>query len=150
MASGEIMALRGELKGHSDWVTCIATSETKPDLLVTGSRDRSVIAWRLTGDAETLAVPERRLTGHKHFVSDVQLSQDGAYAISASWDGSARLFDIKTGESEKFFAGAKKDLLSVAFSADNRRVCFRPSSSRRGVFSSSPSSPLLTPHFPPL
>jgi len=118
----DIMALRGELAGHADWVTSIATSEANPSLLVTGSRDKTVIAWRLTGDADTLAVPERRLTGHKHFISDVQLSMDGQYAISASWDGSCRLFDLATGDCTRQFHGAKKDLLSVAFSSDNRQI----------------------------
>lgn len=84
------MSLRGVLSGHANWVTCLATSEADPSLLVSGSRDRTVIAWRLTGDAETLAEPERRLMGHKHFISDVQLSQDGQFAISSSWDGSCR------------------------------------------------------------
>jgi guanine nucleotide-binding protein subunit beta-2-like 1 protein len=127
----DIMALRGELAGHADWVTSIATSEANPSLLVTGSRDKTVIAWRLTGDADTLAVPERRLTGHKHFISDVQLSMDGQYAISASWDGSCRLFDLATGDCTRQFHGAKKDLLSVAFSSDNRQVRVNPCGRRR-------------------
>ena len=72
-------------------------------------------------------MPERRLTGHKHFVSDLQLSMDGQWAISASWDGTCRLFDVKTHEqTRQFFRGdrdkPKGDILSVAFSADNRQV----------------------------
>ena len=118
----DIMSLRGELAGHAGWVTCIATSEVKPDLLVSGSRDHTVIAWTLTRDAETLAVPTRRLMGHKHNISDVQLSLDGHFAISASWDGSCRLFDLSTGEATRQFHGAKKDVLSVAFSPDQRQV----------------------------
>jgi len=122
-----VLELRGTLQGHSNWVTCLATSEANPSLLVSGSRDKTVIAWTLTGDADTLAVPERRLTGHKHFVSDLQLSMDGQWAISASWDGTCRLFDVKTHEqTRQFFRGdrdkPKGDILSVAFSADNRQI----------------------------
>lgn len=119
---GDIMALRGELKGHNGWITCLATSEANPNLLVSGSRDKTVIAWNLTGEQEPIAVPVKRLTGHKHFISDVQLSLDGQYAISSSWDGSCRLYDLASGDCSRAFFGAKKDVLSVAFSPDNRQI----------------------------
>jgi len=116
------MSLRGELKGHGGWVTSLATSEANPGLLVTGSRDKSVIAWKLTGDADTIGVPERRLTGHHHFVSDIQLSLDGQYALSSSWDSSMRLWDLTTGDCTRQFHGHKKDVLSAGFSPDNRQI----------------------------
>lgn len=43
--------------------------------------------WKLTfhGDAVT-GEPLRRLTGHNHFISDLQLSIDTEFALTASWD----------------------------------------------------------------
>ena len=35
--STDAMTLRGVLKGHNGWVTCIATSDN-PDVIVSGSR----------------------------------------------------------------------------------------------------------------
>jgi guanine nucleotide-binding protein subunit beta-2-like 1 protein len=52
----------------------------------------------------------------------VTLSSDGQYALSGSWDGTLRLWDLETGISKKTFQSHKKDVLSVAFSADNRQI----------------------------
>ena len=41
---GDVMTLRGTLAGHAGWVTCLATSEANPSLLVSGSRDKTVRA----------------------------------------------------------------------------------------------------------
>ena len=55
--------------GHSDYVTAVArlapgVSATAPDgMVVTGSRDASVIVW----DMEA-AAPKQRLTGHQYQV----------------------------------------------------------------------------------
>merc|ERR1711865_382307 len=64
----------------------------------------------------------RALKGHSHFVSDVVISSDGAFALSASWDGELRLWDINTGKTTRRFVGHEKDVLSVAFSVDNRQI----------------------------
>ena len=67
-------------------------------MVVTGSRDKSIIVWSLVNDGESLGVPKRRLTGHSHFISDLTLSSDGQYCLSGSWDGTLRLWDLNTGE----------------------------------------------------
>jgi len=122
--SGDNIQLRGVLKGHSGWVTCIATSSENPDLLVSGSRDKSIIIWNLTRDADqsSYGVPRRSLTGHDHFIQDVVISSDGQFGLSGSWDGSLRLWDLSTGATTRRFVGHTKDVLSVAFSADNRQI----------------------------
>ena len=37
---GDVLRLRGELKGHGGWVTAIATTAEDPNLLLTASRDK--------------------------------------------------------------------------------------------------------------
>ncbi|KAI8084767.1 WD40-repeat-containing domain protein [Halteromyces radiatus] len=44
------------------------------------------------------------------------------YVLSASWDESVRLWDLNKGETIRRFVGHNKDVLSVAFSADNRQI----------------------------
>merc|ERR1712007_131767 len=61
-------------------------------------------------------------TGHNHFVEDVVISSDGQFALSGSWDGTLRLWDLVTGNTTRRFVGHTKDVLSVAFSADNRQI----------------------------
>ncbi|KAG2280266.1 hypothetical protein Bca52824_051486 [Brassica carinata] len=60
-------------------------------------------------------------TGHSHFVEDVVLSSDGQFALSGSWDGEL-LWDLAAGVSTRRFVGHTKDVLSVAFSFDNRQI----------------------------
>ncbi|XP_071953051.1 small ribosomal subunit protein RACK1 [Antedon mediterranea] len=117
----EQMTLKGTLKGHNGWVTQIATAPRFPDMILSSSRDKSVIVWKLTRD-ENYGIPQRSLTGHSHFVSDVVISSDGQFALSGSWDSTLRLWDLTSGETTREFVGHTKDVLSVAFSADNRQI----------------------------
>jgi len=50
------------------------------------------------------------------------ISSDGQFALSGSWDGTLRLWDLNTGNTTRRFVGHTKDVLSVAFSVDNRQV----------------------------
>lgn len=50
------------------------------------------------------------------------ISSDGAYALSASWDKTLRLWELSTGATTRRFVGHTNDVLSVSFSADNRQI----------------------------
>merc|ERR1712072_357083 len=106
------------------WVTAIATPMSQPnsDILLSASRDKTVIMWKLTRDEESFGYPLRRLRGHSHFVSDVVISSDGQFALSGSWDHTLRLWDLTRGVTTRRFVGHTNDVLSVAFSADNRQI----------------------------
>ncbi|XP_045340235.1 receptor of activated protein C kinase 1 [Leopardus geoffroyi] len=121
-AMTEQMTLRGTLKGHNGWVTQIATTPQFPDMILSASRDKTIIMWKLTRDETNYGIPQRALRGHSHFVSDVVISSDGQFALSGSWDGTLRLWDLTTGTTTRRFVGHTKDVLSVAFSSDNRQI----------------------------
>jgi guanine nucleotide-binding protein subunit beta-2-like 1 protein len=120
----ERLVLKGELKGHGGWVTSIATTLEAPDMILSASRDRSIIVWKLTREegVENYGKAQKRLTGHSHFVQDVAISVDGQFALSGSWDATLRLWDLNTGKTTRRFIGHSRDVLSVAFSADNRQI----------------------------
>lgn len=120
--SNEKLELKGSLIGHNGWVTQIATNSRYPDLLLSSSRDKSLIVWKLLKEESNYGVPQKRLTGHGHFITDVVLSMDGQYALSGSWDKTLRLWDLNAGKSTRRFEDHKGDVLSVAFSADNRQI----------------------------
>jgi len=123
MATTDALQLRGILKGHANWVTCLCTSPENPDMVLSGSRDRSIIIWQLTRESEqSYGVPKKSLHGHSHFVSDLAISSDGQFALSGSWDSTLRLWDLNFGTTTRRFVGHTKDVLSVAFSADNRQI----------------------------
>jgi guanine nucleotide-binding protein subunit beta-2-like 1 protein len=118
----------GKLVGHGGWVTAIATTMEQPDMILSASRDKSIIVWQLTREeAEDpkhakYGFPKKRLTGHSHYVQDVAISSDGQFALSGSWDGTLRLWDLTTGNTTRRFIQHEKDVLSVAFSVDNRQI----------------------------
>lgn len=50
------------------------------------------------------------------------LSQDSRYCLTSSWDGTLRLWDLRKGQTIKRFVSHTRDVLSVAFSPDNRQI----------------------------
>jgi len=121
----DALTLKGVLKGHSGWVTSIATTQEQSNVLVSGSRDKSVIVWNLTIEDHSnglCGLPRKSLRGHSHFVQDVVVSSDGQFALSGSWDNTLRLWDINFGTTARRFVGHTQPVHSVAFSADNRQI----------------------------
>jgi len=113
---------RGMLIGHRGWVTSIASTYEESNLLVSASRDKTLMIWELTPDGEGVGYARRALTGHSEPVASVTLSSDGQFALSGSWDRTMRLWDLNTGSTVRTFQGHSKDVFSVAFSGDNRQI----------------------------
>jgi len=124
MADGEQLSFVGELTGHNGWVNSIATNyQMNDDVIVSASRDKSILVWEIKrAGGQVEGRPKKSLRGHSHFVQDVVISSDGQFALSGSWDGTLRLWDLESGKTTRRFVGHKKDVLSVAFSADNRQI----------------------------
>lgn len=114
----------GVLKGHRGWITAIAAPANDSSVLVTASRDKTLIKWDVSAGKRTstlAGVPVKSLVGHSDFVQDVQVSSEGAYALSGSWDNTLSLWDLNTGE-RRVFRGHTNDVTSVAFSPCNRQI----------------------------
>jgi len=78
------------LKEHEGLV--FAVDYTRSNLLASGSEDATVLLW----DVNTWRVV-RRLTNHKGWVVSVKSSRDGAMLVTASWDWSAKVWDVTSG-----------------------------------------------------
>jgi guanine nucleotide-binding protein subunit beta-2-like 1 protein len=118
----------GQLDGHRGAITSLVCPQTADSAIkvVSGSRDNTILSWvapeeRMSEDVAP-AVASRRLEGHKGFISDVALSNNAEFALSASWDKSLRLWNVKTGALMGKFLGHTKDVLTCAFSPDNRHI----------------------------
>lgn len=123
----------GFLKGHNGWVTTIKCGTEKAEdgsdkeFLISGGRDSTLIRWDLrevtdADEEKDAGAPAKVMTGHSHFISDIDISQDSRFCLSASWDGTIRLWNLKDAATRKTFTGHGKDVLSVAFSPDNRQI----------------------------
>lgn len=110
------------IKAHTGWITSISVAINNPKIFVTGSRDYTILVWEIFSEKITFALLKKRLSGHSHFVSELVLSPDAKFCISASWDGSLRLWDIESSKAIRKFVGHKKGIMSVSFSKDNRLI----------------------------
>jgi len=126
--SSSHFSYEGQLKGQRDWVTslaCPAQADSSVKV-VSASRDGTLVSWvasaNRVSEESDIAVPARRLEGHTGFVQDVALTANGEYALSASWDRSLRLWNLKSGACFGKFLGHTKDALTCAFSPDNRHI----------------------------
>ncbi|NVM28459.1 MAG: hypothetical protein HWN65_06425 [Candidatus Helarchaeota archaeon] len=66
--------------------------------------------------------PIRIITGHGPSILSCAFSPDGTQALSASYNGTLRLWDVKTGTYFRIFKGHKKPVTSCAFSSDGTRI----------------------------
>jgi WD40 repeat protein len=69
----------------------------------------------------------RTFKGHGNFfrggaVTSVAFSPDGRFAVSGSNDGTARVWEVATGEEVRCLSAHRKKVNAVAFSPDGRRV----------------------------
>merc|ERR1711971_26956 len=76
-------------------VTQITTNPKYPDMILSSSRDKSLIVWKLTrDDVGNYGIPQKRLHGHGHFISDVVLSSDdNRQIVSAARDKTIKLWN---------------------------------------------------------
>ena len=64
------------------------------------------------------------LRGHTDKVTSIALSPDGRVIASASFDGTIRLWDIKTGQTIKELSISKMPLFAVSFSPDGQYIAY--------------------------
>jgi len=122
LATMDSLQYRGCLTGHRNWVTSIATTYDQSNILLSSSRDKTLMIWELTTEHGGIGYARRALTGHSEPVASSTLSSDGQFALSGSWDRTMRLWDLNTGSAVRTFQGHTKDVNSVAFSGDNRQI----------------------------
>ena len=70
--------LSGTLTGHNGRITSLAVAPNNPQVLLSGSRDKTVVVWHLQPQENNEAgYAHKSLVGHSHFVESVVVSSDG-------------------------------------------------------------------------
>jgi WD40 repeat protein len=90
-----------QLRGHTETITSVAVTPNGR-VLVSGSRDQTVRLWLVPENyrvdiRDTRTITQLLLRGHTDTVTAVAVSGDGAVAVSASDDGTVRLWSLPTG-----------------------------------------------------
>lgn len=62
-----------------------ADGKCSPNMLLSGSRDKTLIIWNLTRDEQNYGFPKRSLHGHSHIVSDCVNTSQPTQEMLESW-----------------------------------------------------------------
>ena len=106
------ISLLKTLKGHSDWVRCLAIT---PDggLLASGSNDDTVRLWSLP-DGRLL----KTLEGHSGWVTSLAITPDGRLLASGTSYGTVPLWSLPDGRLLKTLEGHGKSVGCLAITPD--------------------------------
>jgi WD40 repeat protein len=93
---------------------------------VRASRDGRRVVVLAAGEATLwdadAAAPRATLTGHDGAITDIDLTDDGARALTTGADATARVWDFATGTSLQTLSGHRAEVLRGRFSRDGRAV----------------------------
>jgi WD40 repeat protein len=111
----ETHRLESHLEGQSNRIGSVAISRDGRWVLT--SSDNFAQVWDVTADKAV-----RRLEGHSNWLYSVSFSPDGRQALTGSQDGTARLWDVATGQELRHFemSSQTKVVYSAIFSPDGR------------------------------
>jgi WD40 repeat protein/serine/threonine protein kinase len=83
------------------------------------------------------------LLGHSAIVSDVAYSPDGTLIVTGSHNGSAKVWDARTGERLRDLKGHSRGMMSVAFSPDGKHILTRGTDEASRISDAATGEPLL-------
>ncbi|KAF9538952.1 hypothetical protein EC957_005988 [Mortierella hygrophila] len=109
------------LPGHAGVVKTLIYSSNRQQIhLASGSDDNSIKLWHARDGRF-----DRDLRGHDNAVESVSFTCDGKKLASGSRDGTARIWDVTSGQTTHELTGAtghKSAVAAIAFSPNNLRV----------------------------
>jgi WD40 repeat protein/serine/threonine protein kinase len=87
-----------------------------------GKRSYTPESLSVFQEARATDTPVLALTGHGDRVRSAAFSPDGRHAVTASYDKTARIWDVSTGQQTMLLVGHAGRVTSANFSADGRHI----------------------------
>ncbi len=108
-----------------------------------GAIDRRGFEW-FYWQRKILLPPDRTLRGHTAAVDSVAFSPNGKQIASAGFDGTVRIWDIRTGRTIQTLEGHIRRVESVAFSPDGTRIASASADQTLKVWDAASGTDLIT------
>ena len=105
-----------KLKGHSDWVRCLAFAPDNRTLASAGN-DGRVLLWSVDSDERP-----REFSRHDHVITGLQFAARSQRLATIGFQQKLKLYNSLTGELVQQFSCPCKDMRAVAFSRDEGRL----------------------------
>ena len=108
--------LFGEAMGHRSFIHAVAFS---PDgSVLAASSDAAIRLW----DMKTRRAIGGKMCGHTSSLGDLKFSPDGKWLASASWDGTARIWEVPSGRPVLVLEADVDRVSCVDFTPDGQLV----------------------------
>jgi RNA polymerase sigma factor (sigma-70 family) len=105
-----------ELKGHGEWVECVAFS-ADGKLLASGCRDRTARLW------DPATGKELRRLRHGNSVTSLAFSPNAGMLVTGTWDGQITVWDLPAGKESHHWSGHSRAAVScLAFLGDGKTL----------------------------
>ena len=98
-------------------VTCVAFKPDNPNIVVSGSDDKTIKTWDITSGS-CLST----LTAHSYYVNAVAWSPCGQWLASGGDDEMIFIYNANTFEVKSSLTGHQNRVISVHFSPDGKRL----------------------------
>ena len=123
-AQANILAELSAARSRSDFDSALrlASHGTRIDLALPADKTRAVPAAAALAAAVSQANWRFVLGGHDNAVRSAAFSPDGSRIVTASWDKTARIWDVASGKEIAVLRGHDGGLYSAAFSRDGSRI----------------------------
>lgn len=121
--SGTTLVEKSKSRVHKQLITSLDVPYTgNSDILYSASRDKKIYQWRLdANNADNIGTLIREYKGQNHFITNVKANKTNEMIITASYDNTARIYDVNT-QKYTVLRGHKKDLTGVTINTEDNKI----------------------------
>ena len=114
------------LKGHNGPVTFLVCSEDDKGIpiLFSGSKDLSIIKWKLYIKDDIFGKPDKIIKGHNNLITSLFLNFNYTKLISSSLDKTIKIWDINTLNQELIINNTKSEILASCIAVDDQTIIY--------------------------
>lgn len=107
-----------QFQGHAGSVSAISMSKTsphRPEFVITGSADLTVKKWKVPQSSGVVKTSVYTRRAHEKDINSIDVAPNDEFFASASYDKTAKVWNVDSGETVGILKGHKRGLWDVNF-----------------------------------